>query len=400
VQIAERKSQKVIEMSNNPGTNDEYSGDGKSPQASSPGDEASARKIIADYLDQVKARLPSDVAAEVIPELRSHLLEQASQPSGRLTTAAAWDAVVSMGSPDIVAREFRREKEQSDIEKAHNFLDALTPQYRQYFWWIIIGIVIADLALIAYLVSVVLLNMSVVPIIFLLPYILLGVVAQVWVFAGIIISYLVMLLLSHPSGPPITEILRGIMQDYDRKEDRRIYRTKKRVQKRVKKYNELTGRGHLIGKLFGHILGITLALIFAIVLPVITPIYPTFDISVLYWLAFIGLTHAGLTTVRILVGDSSLAAARLLASIDTLYALVGVWTLSLFFYGPLSWPIPIWNGAFWALFVWKPLIMPWIWWLGPILIFIALIAMIIELVQVNVYIQPLHNGYEISVDEF
>ncbi|MFX1577644.1 MAG: hypothetical protein ACFFCF_10795 [Promethearchaeota archaeon] len=387
-------------MSNNPRTNDEYSGDGKPPQAPSPGDEASARKIIADYLDQVKARLPSDVAAEVIPELRSHLLEQASQPSGHLTTAAAWDAVVSMGSPDIVAREFRREKEQSDIEKAHNFLDALTPQYRQYFWWIIIGIVIADLALIAYLVSVVLLNMSVVPIIFLLPYILLGVVAQVWVFAGIIISYLVMLLLSHPSGPPITEILRGIMQDYDRKEERRIHRTKKRVQKRVKKYNELTGRGHLIGKLFGHILGITFALIFAIVLPVITPTYPTFDISVLYWLAFFGLTHAGLTTVRILVGDSSLAAARLFASIDTLYALVGVWTLSLFFYGPLSWPIPIWNGAFWTLIVWKSLIMPWIWWLGPILIFIALIAMIIELVQVNVYIQPLHNGYEVSIDEF
>ncbi len=387
-------------MSKNPGTQDEYSGDGRPPQASSPGDEASARKIIADYLDQVKARLPSEVAAEVIPELRSHLLEQASQPSGRLTTAAAWDAVVSMGSPDIVAREFRREKEQSDLETAQNFLDALTPQYRQYFWWTIIGIVIADLALIAYLVSVVLLNMSIVPIQFLLPYILLGVVAQVWVVAGIIISYLVMLLLSHPSGPPITEILRGIMRDHEKKEEERIPRTQKRVQKRVKKYNELTGRGRLMGKLVGHIVGIIVALAFAIGLPILLPTYPIFDITVIYWLAFIGLTHAGLTTIRILVGDSSLAAARLLASIDTLYALVGVWILTLFFYGSLSFPVPVWNGIAWTLFYWKPLVMPWIWWLGPLLIIIAIIAMIVELIQVNIYIQPLHNGYEATLDEF
>ena len=74
-------------------------------------EEASAKQIIEDYLKQVKTRLPSSLAAEVIPELRSHLLEQSSQPHGRLTTASAWEAVVEMGSPDIVAREFRRESE-------------------------------------------------------------------------------------------------------------------------------------------------------------------------------------------------------------------------------------------------------------------------------------------------
>jgi hypothetical protein len=305
-----------------------------------------------------------------------------------------------MGSPDIVAREFRREKEEGDIEKVQNFLDALTPQYRKYFWWTIIGIVIADLALIAYVASVVLLNLSIVPWQFLLPYILLGVVAQIWVVAGIAISYLVMLVLSHPSGPPISEILRRIIRDHEKKEEERIPRTQKRVQKRVKKYNELTGRGKLMGKLIGHIVGIIVALAFAIMLPILIPYYPIFDITVLYWLAFIGLTQAGLTTIRILVGDSSLAGARLLASIDTLYALVGVWTLTLFFYGPLSFPIPIWNGITWTLLVWKPLVMPWIWWLGPILILISIIAMIVNLIQVNVYIQPLHNGYEVTLDDF
>ena len=385
-------------MSNNP--QDEYSGDGKPAHVPSPGDEASARKIIADYLDQVKARLPKEVADEVIPELRSHLLEQASEPSGRITTTAAWDAVVAMGSPDIVAREFRREKEQSDIEMARSFLDVLTPQYRQYFWWVIIGIVIADLVLIAYLVTVVLLNMSVVPITLLLPYILLGVVAQVWVFAGFIISYLVMLGLSHPSGPPITEIIRGLIEDHGKKEEQRIPRTQRRVNKRVKKYNDLTGRGPLLGKLLGHIIGIIIALVFATVLPIIVPTYPTLEITVLYWLAFFGLTQAGLTTVRTLVGDSSLAGARLLASVDTIFALVGIWTLTLFFYGTLSWPIPIWNGALWSLLHWKAFVFPWIWWLGPLLILISLVAMVINLVQVNIYIQPLANGYEVCIDEF
>ncbi|MFX1582144.1 MAG: hypothetical protein ACFFCJ_07960 [Promethearchaeota archaeon] len=380
-------------MSYNP--QDEYSGNGKPPQASSPGDEASARKIIADYLDQVKARLPSEVATEVIPELRSHLLEQASQPSGRLTTAAAWDAVVSMGSPDIVAREFRREKEETDIETVQNFLDALTPQYRQYFWWSIIGIVIADLALIGFLVTVVLLNIYL-----LFPYIIVGVVTQIWVFVGILISYLIMLALSHPSGPPITEIIRSIIRDHEKKEEQRIPRTQKRVQKRVKKYHNLTGRGPLLGKLLGHIVGIVIALVAAIVLPILAPTYPTLEITVLYWLAFFGLTQAGLTTIRTAVGDSSLAAARLLASIDILYTLVGIWTLTLFFYGPLSWPIPVWNGAFWILIHWKAIVFPWIWWLGPLLIFISLVAMIINLIQVNIYIQPLHNGYEVCTDEF
>lgn len=385
-------------MSKDYETKDEYSGDETPSSTPSPGEEASARKIIADYLDQVKARLPSEVATEVIPELRSHLLEKASQPSGQLTTAAAWDAVVSMGSPDIVAREFRREKEQHDIETVQNFMDALTPQYRQYFWWIVIGIVIADLALLAYLVSVILLNMSIVPITLLLPYILLGVAAQVWVFAGIIISYLVMLVLSHPDGPPLTELLRSVMQEREKKEEERIPRTQRRVQKRVKKYNELTGRGRLMGKLVAHIVGITVAVAFAIFLPILVPSYPTFDIQVLYWLAFIGLTQAGLTVIRILVGDSSLAVARLLASIDVLYGFTGVWILTLFFYGPLSFPVPIWNAGFWTLFYWKPYVML-IAWLAPIIILLVIVGIVIELVQANVYIQPLHNGYTVTIDE-
>jgi hypothetical protein len=241
--------------------------------------------------------------------------------------------------------------------------------------------------------------MSTVPIHLLFPYIIVGVVAQVWVFVGILISYLVMLALSHPSGPPVTEIIRTIIRDHEKKEEQRIPRTQKRVQRRVKKYNNLTGRGPLFGKLLGHIVGIIIALVAATVLPFLVPTYPTLEIAILYWLAFFGLTQAGLTTIRTAVGDSSLAAARLLASVDTLYALVGIWTLTLFFYGPLSWPIPVWNGALWGLIHWKAFVFPWIWWLGPLLIFISLVAMIINLIQVNIYIQPLHNGYEVCIDE-
>jgi hypothetical protein len=378
-------------------TNDEYSGDGNPQKTPNPGDDASARKIIADYLDQVKARLPAEVAAEVIPELRSHLMEQASQPSGELTSAAAWEAVVAMGSPDIVAREFRRESETHDIDRAQSFLDALTPRYRQMFWWIIVGIVIADLVLIAYIISVVLINITTTPWQFFGPWIMTGVVAQVWVFAGIAISYLVMLLLSHPEGAPLSELLRNIFREVKEKEDR-IPRTKRRVQKRVKKFNELTGRTHLMGKTIGHIIGITVAIVFAIMLPILIPTYPIFDIQVLYWLAIIGLTNVALTVIRILVGDSSLAAARLLASIDVLYGLVGLWTITLFFYGPLSFPVPFWNAGQWFLFYWKPYVML-VAWIAPLLILLVIVGMTIELIQVNVYIQPLYNGYTITTED-
>lgn len=385
-------------MSKEYGTKDEYSGDWKPPQTPSPGDETSARKIIADYLDQVKARLPAELAAEVIPELRSHLMEQASQPSGRLTGRAAWDAVVSMGSPDIVAREFRRESEAQDAERFQSFLLALTPQYRQWFWWIIIGIVIADLVVIAYVVSMSLLNVaagwSVI-----LPFIMLGLTAQIWVFAGIAISYLVMLLLSHPEGAPLTELLRNIMQSHEKKEER-VPRTQRRVQKRVNKFEQLTGRSHLMAKLFGHVVGVAVAVIFAIILPIWVPTYPTFDLQVLYWLAIIGLTQAGLTSIRILVGRDSLAAQRLLASIDVLYGLVGVWMISLFFFGPLSFPFPWYNPdlGVWTLFHWKAYVMI-VAWVGPLLVLLVFVGMVIQLIQVNIYIQPLYNGYTVSIEE-
>ncbi|MFX0169748.1 MAG: hypothetical protein ACFE89_10385 [Candidatus Hodarchaeota archaeon] len=387
-------------MSKNFGTEDKYLGVKKPPQDSSPGDEASARKIIADYLDQVKARLPSDVASEVIPELRSHLLEQASEPSGRLNSTAAWEAVVAMGSPDIVAREFRRDKETTDIEKLQNFLDALAPPYRTWFWWIVIGIIIVDLALIAYIVSVVLLNMAVVPIPLLLPHVLMGVTAQVWVFAGIVIAYLIMLAFSHPHGPPIMEILRDLMQ-YEHEKEERVPRTQRRVKKRVKKFDELTGRGHLVGRAFGLIIASVIAVIFTFLLPNWVSSYPSFDLQILMWLAVIGVGQAGLTGIRIIIGRDSLTAARFLASIDVLFGLAGVWMISLFFYGPLSFPIPWWNPAttMWTLFHWKPYVML-ISWLAPIIILLVLFAMVIEIIQVNIYIQPLYNGYMIDAEEF
>jgi hypothetical protein len=387
-------------MSKNFETDDEHSGVKKSSQGPSPGDEASARRIIADYLDQVKARLPSDVAAEVIPELRSHLFEQASEPSGHLTSAAAWDAIVAMGSPDIVAREFRRDKDLADLEQLQNFLDALVPPYRTWFWWSIIGIIIADLAVIGILTSIVLLNLAVVPIPLLFPYILLGLAAQVWVVAGVIISYLIMLTLSHPHGPPITEILRDLMQ-YEHEKKERVPRTQRRVSKRVKKFNDLTGRGHLTGKTIGHIVGAIFTVVIALVLPIWVAGYPAFDLQVLMWLAVIGLGQAGLTGIRAIIGKDSLPAQRLLASLDVLFGLSGVWVLTLYFYGPLSFPIPWWNPATttWTLFQVKPYIML-ISWLAPLIILLVLFAMIIEIIQVNIYIQPLYNGYMIDAEEF
>ncbi len=354
--------------------------------------EASARKIIEDYLQQVKIRLPAEVAQEVISELRSHLLEQASQPKGVITTASAWEAVVSMGSPDLVAKEFRRDSGYGDFpELPASFIDALQPLYRIWFWRIVVLLVILDVVLIAYVISLAILDASMGFILF-SRIIMLGILGQVWVFAGIGITYMILLLLSHPEGFPIREFLHQIFEQEGRKEER-IPRTQKRVQKRVRRFEELTGRRHLLGELIGHAFGAGLAIIFALALLTLVPTYPSFEIQILIWLSIIALSHAGLTAIRVIVSDKSLILARIFASIDKLYALVTIYVLSLWFFGPLSWPLPLWNPATstFILFEWKPFLWPLLWF-GPIIILIIVVVMIVEIIEVNSYIQPLSNG--------
>ncbi|MFX0078973.1 MAG: hypothetical protein ACFE8O_06980 [Candidatus Hermodarchaeota archaeon] len=380
-------------MSKKVGIKDGNSEEERTLQCSSPDDKDAARKIIADYLDQVQARLPPEVANEMIPELWSHLLEQATQSSGHLTVGSAWEAVVSMGSPDIVAREFRREKEERRITEVRSFLDVLTPQYRKYFGYSIIGIVIIDLVLIIFLSLITLLNLSQFGFV-----IMLGLVAQIIVVTGIAVSYIVFAALSRPSGFSLTEIFHSIIRDHERNEELVVPRTQKRVQKRVKKYKRFTGRGPLRSRLRVQIIA-GLGFLGLAIISFLSIFRYFFATIVLFWLAFILLTQASLTAIRILVGDSSLATARFLASINTLYALVWVWLIVLFFYGPLGsfnmlFPAP---GGF-RVGNFESEVLPLIWWLGPLLILLAIIAMTIELIEVNVYIQPLHNSYPVDVD--
>ncbi len=371
-------------------------------------EEASAKQIIEDYLKQVKTRLPSSLAAEVIPELRSHLLELSSQPHGRLTTASAWEAVVEMGSPDIVAREFRRESEiEEEPRLAGGFLNALKPQHQTWFWRIVIGLVIVDLALISIIASMVIpqiLFPGPMTFTILRDSITLAIVAQTLVFGSIGISYFALLYASYPSGTEMGTVLRSLFDSHDQKPPKevRVARTQKRVSLKVKRLEEKTGRGPLIGNTIGHVFGFVTALGAVYFLTNLLPYYPTFELQFITWLAFIALSRAGLTAARSAVGSSSLPLARLLASIDAVYWLIVSYFFALIFFTPFSMPVPVpWyfaGGTVFVLWYWK-LHLLWLGWMGPILVLVGFGVMIGRISDANTYIQPLTNGRESSTTE-
>jgi hypothetical protein len=151
------------------------------------------------------------MAKDVIPELRSHLLEQAAQPSGRLTPDAAWNAIVAMGSPDLLAHEFRREA--TAVESGRiggGFLNALTPTYRAWLWRTAVVLVIVDILFLAGNTVVALLTPALAA-----ASMLSGIVAQVWMAAGILIIYLALALVSNPQGLPLADIFRGFFERPD-----------------------------------------------------------------------------------------------------------------------------------------------------------------------------------------
>lgn len=358
--------------------------DASQPSEGAP-DEASARQIIEDYLHQVGMRLPSAVAKDVIPELRSHLIEQASQPTGRLTPDAAWNAVVAMGSPDLLAHEFRREATAAEAGRiGGGFLGVLTPVYRAWFWRIAVVLVIVDILFVAYATVVALLTPALAA-----GSMLSGIVAQVWVAAGIVIAYLALVLASNPQGLPLAEIFRGFIERPDWRA-RRVHRAQRHLRRRVRKLARLVSRRELsIQMAFQIVGGMSLALI-AIILVYLVPAYPSFDILFLLFVAALAFGHAGFTALRVIVDADYLDVARVLAYLDVLWSLVSIYAINLFFYGPLSLPVPLWDKptSSFVLFYWKPYALMFSW-IAPLLVLLIVLSMAIKVFEVTAYLRSI-----------
>jgi hypothetical protein len=67
-----------------------------------------AQSVIENYLFEVRRNLPDQIAREVVPELRSHLIEEATA-GGDLSVEGARSAVGRMGNPQVIADEYLKE---------------------------------------------------------------------------------------------------------------------------------------------------------------------------------------------------------------------------------------------------------------------------------------------------
>ncbi|MFX1486576.1 MAG: hypothetical protein ACFFBS_05725 [Promethearchaeota archaeon] len=384
--------------------NDRHTSEEKEAKLPAAREETSAKQIIEDYLKQVRRRLSPSVAEDIIPELRSHLLEQASQPTGELTSASAWDAVVKMGSPDLLAHEFQTESEKGITRKASlGFMASLTTENRTLFWRIIPLIVFADLVAIALLTTFTLTGSIAV-----LDYIGAMVGVQIWILMGIGITYFVLLYFSYPSGTSLEAIIHDMIDNFrnffERKEPKepRIARTQRKVTRRVQKFEKLTSPTRLGGLAVLNGVGGVALLIVAFALVSLVPTYPTPDLEFLQFVAIILFSRAALTGIRAAIGSESLGLARVLTSIDALYAIVGIYFLVQLFYGPLSFPViygSFADGDF-TLFHWKPYVLPFAW-IVPIVMAVILAVMVYEIVEANTYLQrpPVPEQQRISQEQ-
>jgi MFS family permease len=367
-------------------------------------EEKSANKIIEDYLNQIRVRLPTKEADEIISEIKSHLIEKATQTTGQITTKSAWDAIVSMGNPELLAREFRIEsKTEEEGEKPKGFIESLQPKYRNLFWRIFIILISVDLVTLAVLAS-----LTIATLIPILNFVSALIGIQVIIFINIGIVYFILLYLSYPEGTPIEVIFqkigdnfRNFFEEKDWKEHR-VKRVQKKVERKVTQFEKYTNRKKLIGETIGNIIGGVILFGISFILLAWYPAYPTLEIEFLQLVGALVLTRAVLSGIRAVISSDNLPAARILASINVLYGIIGIYFFIQFFYGPLSFPVIITEtaGSTWTLFYWKPYIEILVW-LVPIIIVIIIVAMIYEIVQINMYlkkasdeINTAFSGYE------
>jgi hypothetical protein len=133
--------------------------------------------------------------------------------------------------------------------------------------------------------------------------------------------------------------------------------------------------------------GICLALI-AGILVYLLPGYPSFDILFLLFVAALTFGHAVFTALRVIVNPDYLGVARVLAYLNVLWSPVGIYGINLFFYGPLSLPVPFWDkpSSSFVLFYWKPYAMMFSW-IAPLLILLVVLSMVIRVFEVTAYLR-------------
>jgi len=155
----------------------------------------------------------------------------------------------------------------------------------------------------------------------------------------------------------------------------------------VRKLERMVGRSHLLHEMASSIAGGVFALIGAAALSTLFPYYPPFDIQFLVLMSLVAFAQAALTGVRAAVDANSLPLARLLATLDALFTLVGIYVMALLFFGPLEMPIPMWEDGTFTLFYWKQYLTPHTW-IFPLVSAALLIAVAIRIYEIHTELQP------------
>jgi hypothetical protein len=109
----------------------------------------SPERIIENYLRQIEIKLPSDFARTIIPELRAHLIEEASV-NGGMSVESALQAIANMGSPESIIKEY--ETQFFDEEYASPEPKLISSKYYSLFTYWTVAMIIFNAVVLGFIV--------------------------------------------------------------------------------------------------------------------------------------------------------------------------------------------------------------------------------------------------------
>jgi len=167
-------------------------------------DEREALELINEYLEEVRQYLPEDIADDVIEELRTHIIDKASEMGG-LTVRNVYKIIRELGEPRQLASKYVVGGGKKVLRFELGISEDIYPYFIQLVFWITLALVIGYSIKILYSIAYSTGSMSILSIALIFAEMLLAIILT------IILLYIVMSFFS--SNPDLKEMLRKLLED-------------------------------------------------------------------------------------------------------------------------------------------------------------------------------------------
>ena len=167
-------------------------------------DEREALELMDEYLEEVRRYLPEDIADDVIEELRTHIIDKASEIGG-LTVRNVYKIIRELGEPRQLASKYVVGGGKKVLKFEFGISEDIYPYFIQLVFWITLALVIGYSIRIIYSIAYSTNPMPILSVAFIFAEMLLAIILTI-IFLYIIMSFF-------SSNPDLKEMLRKLLED-------------------------------------------------------------------------------------------------------------------------------------------------------------------------------------------